>query len=241
MSTFRFQALLPTSSEESSFDKPTYTLAPLAADMAALIRFAANLIAIYFGRRVPPGRREEIFAAVSRVNGCRYCSYLHRNWAAAVGVAPDELARLMDFDGTCDTADRADFVAIAYAQALSESDFGTIDAQLAADVQLHLSPGERRDIEALARAITMMNRAANTVDAFVLKLEDREAPSRQWLEEGVVAFGMLVGMSAVVPLWAVLARRNPIDIVRDFVTFSRSFENESAAKTASINGPAPHF
>ena len=53
----------------------------------ALLRRAKDLRAIYLGRRLDPGFREEIMLSVAGANSCRQCSFAHRQWALAEGVS----------------------------------------------------------------------------------------------------------------------------------------------------------
>ena len=62
--------------------------------------------------------------AVAAVNSCRFCSYIHREWALRVGLPQDELAALEGLDA--DSFDARRWAAIAYVQAFARSDFQSV-------------------------------------------------------------------------------------------------------------------
>ena len=47
---------------------------------------------------ISPAFRERLMLVVTRVNGCRYCSYFHAKEALKAGVSPDELESLLGND-----------------------------------------------------------------------------------------------------------------------------------------------
>jgi hypothetical protein len=54
---------------------------------------------------------------------------------------------------------------ILYARALAESGFGAIPEDVRALADAHLDPGRQRDIEAIARLMTLANLSVNTAQA----------------------------------------------------------------------------
>lgn len=70
---------------------------------------------------IPVAFRERLMMAVTEVNGCRYCSYVHARLALNAGVSDQELRQLLS--GTTPTNTPQDeLVALAYAQHWAESD-----------------------------------------------------------------------------------------------------------------------
>jgi AhpD family alkylhydroperoxidase len=122
-----------------------------------------------------PALRERVMVAVSHVNSCRGCTFVHERWASRAGVTAEDLQAIGLGDlGTLDDRDRA---AVAYAAALAESRFGgPIDADLAASASHHLTPGELAAVEAVARAMAVANLSANTVEGLLDRLGDRRNP-----------------------------------------------------------------
>ena len=112
--------------------------------------------------------------AVSHVNSCRGCSFVHERWAGRAGVTTEDLRAIGFGDlGTLDDRDRA---AVAYAAALAQGRFRQpIDADLADNARRHLTPEELAAVDAVARAMAVANLSANTVEALVGRLRGAKA------------------------------------------------------------------
>lgn len=98
--------------------------------------------------------------AVSRVNACQGCTYVHERWALRAGATYEELRNLEigDLRGL-NARGRA---AVAYATARAEVNFqeaASADASIASET---LSPREIAAVEAVARAMTLANLTVNT-------------------------------------------------------------------------------
>ena len=115
----------------------------------------------YLRGGLDPALRERVMVAVSRVNACQGCTYVHESWARRAGVTADDLQAIGREDlGRLDDRDRA---AVAYAAALAEARFrGPIGAGLAAGVDDHLTPRELAAVDAVARMMAFANLVANT-------------------------------------------------------------------------------
>jgi AhpD family alkylhydroperoxidase len=141
----------------------TFTsLREAAADIVALWMRAPVLAGVYLGRMLDPGLRERIMVAVSRVNACAGCTWVHERWALRAGVPTAELEAI----GLGDLArlDDRSRAAIVYAAALAENRFrGTADRELAALAGRHLTAAERRAVEAVARMMALANLSASTL------------------------------------------------------------------------------
>lgn len=107
--------------------------------------------------------------AVSRVNSCRGCTFVHERWANHTGVTPVELQAIDLGDlGDLDERNRA---AVAYAAALAEARFrGPIAADLAADASNHLTPDELTAVDAVACAMAFANLSVNSLEELFSRL-----------------------------------------------------------------------
>lgn len=133
-----------------------------AADIAALWMRAPVLAGVYLGRRLDPQLRERIMVAVSRVNACSGCTWVHERWALRAGVCAAELEAI----GLGDLArlDDRSRAAVVYAAALAENRFrGTADRELLALAGRHLTAAELRAVEAVARMMAFANLSASTL------------------------------------------------------------------------------
>ena len=125
-----------------------------------MLRNGRALGDVYLRGRLTPREREHIMVAVSRVNACQGCTYVHERRALRAGATHEELRNLEigDLSGLDDRG-RA---AVAYATARAEADFlGTHSADAAAASE-RLTPREIAAVEAVARVITLANLTVNT-------------------------------------------------------------------------------
>jgi AhpD family alkylhydroperoxidase len=155
--------------------------APLAADpfprrTATLMRLTPWLIEL--GRSVPglvdsflPGRaldartREEVVLAVTEVNGCRYCAWIHGAWRDFLG-------------GTAPASDAA----LAYARASAEQG-RPVDPVALLD---HMDGAAARAVRATVAQIEISNLVGNTVDGLLARLT-RKRPLKPLEAAGEVA------------------------------------------------------
>jgi len=149
---------LPARAAPRTFGSPL----ELASDVLALCRQAPPLAAAYLGGDLDASLRERVMVAVSRVNACAGCTAVHERWALHAGVSTHEL----DAIGLGDLAelDERNRAAIVYATTRAEARFrGAPDPELVALVRRHLTTGELRATEAVARMIAIANLSANTL------------------------------------------------------------------------------
>jgi AhpD family alkylhydroperoxidase len=104
--------------------------------------------------------------AVSRVNSCRGCAFVHESLASRAGVSSEDLEAI----GLGDLDDRSR-AAVAYATALAETRFrGPVPADLAASAADQLSPDELVAVDAVARGMAFANLTSNTAEELVDRL-----------------------------------------------------------------------
>lgn len=110
--------------------------------------------------------------AVSRVNSCRGCTFVHERWAGRTGVTAEDLQAIGLNDlGDLGERDRA---AVAYAVALAEARFrAPVAADLTAAAGGRLTPDELAAVDAVARAMALANLSVNTIEALAGRLSSR--------------------------------------------------------------------
>lgn len=203
----------------AAFHKRAYTLPQLGGHLRTLVARRRDISAIWQGR-IDPALREQIMIAVARVNGCRYCAFVHTRFAELEGVSDDELARLDGLDPTA--FDRDEWLAIAYATALAEADFETGDDELGSEIERRSGQQRIEDIESVALAMTFANRTANTLDAFRSRLSGSPDPEGRAFDEAVIstvliATGPLTVIGLSIPL-----RMSPIRFIREIIRLQRT-------------------
>ena len=215
-------AYIPRTRHPAAHHKKTYTLDRLADDLVWLARHLDDLAAVYLGERISDELREEIMAAVSYENACRWCSFMHSEWARNVGVDADELRSATELEPGRLTSRR--WAAVVYARKRAAADFGPLDDQLDRDLGEHWDARSRDLIEALARMMTTANLVANTFDALLSRLGGEALPQSPLLDEVVISALFLVGLPPASVGLAVMRRYGPLELLRQFRSFSQRFE-----------------
>lgn len=201
------------------FNKRIYTLAQLGRDLRRVHWMTGA--DVWLRRRLDPRTREAVMLAVSHVHNCRYCTFIHREWALHTGLS---LAVITGIEASQDgDPSRADlppgdsrWLATTYAQALVSADFGPVAPLLETAVAVEISAHDRRRIETVARIMTILNRSTNTYDALCSRLAGRPVDNSRLPDELVVSlFGWLV----TIPMFLIMAtvrRESPRTALRRF-------------------------
>jgi AhpD family alkylhydroperoxidase len=149
-----------------TFTSPSEAL----SGIVGVLRSARPLAAVYLRGRLDPKLRERVMVAVSRVNACRGCTFVHERWASQSGVTSDELAAIgLDDIASLDDRSRA---AVLYATARAESRFSApVPADVAAEATSRFSPRELDAVEAIAQAMTLANLSVSTAAALGSRIQ----------------------------------------------------------------------
>ncbi len=135
-------------------------VAPVADALWIAVR-PARALGVAYGRRVAPDLRERLMLAVTEVNGCRYCSWVHTRVALRAGVPAEEVEQLMG--GEIAGAPEAERPALIYAQ-----HWASTDAKPEPEARgrvLEIYGSERlADYEMAMRLIRVGNLWGNTLD-----------------------------------------------------------------------------
>ena len=126
--------------------------------------------------------------------------------------------------------DQSTYLATEYARILSLGGFGPAPLDVEAQLDSTFSLRERRDIETVARMMTVANLVGNTVDALLARLEGQSVDDSNLADELVLTAGFSAVAPWVVLLLAVLGRKSPLAVFRAFQQFSSTFEQPPAGK-----------
>jgi AhpD family alkylhydroperoxidase len=120
--------------------------------LAEMVSTLPGLVRSYGpGSAVDPRTREQIILAVTEVNGCRYCAWIHGSWQEFLG------------EGTHADAEQA---LLAYARACAEAG----RPLPADDLRAVLPPAAVRAVRATVAQIEVSNLVGNTVDGLLARL-----------------------------------------------------------------------
>jgi len=167
-----------------------FLLAPWLVELA---RTAGGLARSYLpGSPIDARTRERVILAVTEVNGCRYCAWIHGSWAAYLGDP---------VEGPAD----AEEALLAYARACAEAG-KPLDPSPLADVLPAEALGA---VRATVAQIEVSNLVGNTVDGLLARLT-RKRPLDPLRAAGEVAT-VVAALPLAVPLLALGATLRAID------------------------------
>jgi AhpD family alkylhydroperoxidase len=216
--------------------KPIIRWGEYARSTAALARRSADLWAIWRGQRLAPAFREEIMVAVAGANSCRQCSFAHREWALAEGLPEAELAALEGLD--VEWFDPQKWAALAWAQAVTRSNFGDVPEIIDANFRRQFSQQEQADIELVVRVMNWTNRDTNTVDAALSRLKGTPVADSGVLRELVALVAYALMTPPVLVVLSIKQQRGLISLIAGVKPFFRAFE---ARGPHTISGPGKNF
>jgi AhpD family alkylhydroperoxidase len=152
-----------------SFRKRKFeSLGQFGSDLHEIVRAPRSLFDVVTGTgAVSPELREKIMLAVTSVNRCRYCSFVHTKIALREGVSSDEVKRLLD-GAAAEVADD-ERQALLYAQHWADTS-GHPD--LSARREMIAAYGEERTvaIETAIKAIMFGNYFGNSLDSVLHRI-----------------------------------------------------------------------
>nr|MDO8112011.1 carboxymuconolactone decarboxylase family protein [Candidatus Sigynarchaeota archaeon] len=146
------------------YPKRSYTFRLFIRDIVTVIRCGMTKMST----SISPGFAERIMLAVTGVNGCRYCSWIHTRLALEAGCSDREIAAILgsQFDG----AERDELVALAFAQHYAETQ-GKPEKQAIQRLVHAYGVQKSKAILQCIYGITVGNYMGNTLDAFRSRLK----------------------------------------------------------------------
>jgi AhpD family alkylhydroperoxidase len=160
----------------------------------ALVR--AGIGALIRPRSIGKQTTERLMLAVTQVNGCRYCSYLHTRLALRAGVEAEETRALMA--GDLEAAPPSEHTALIFAQHMADAE-GQPDAEAFDRVLAEYGPEATHEITTSIRAILVGNLYGIAFDSLLFRLRLRPvAGSSLWRELAILVGSAIWGPVVVV-------------------------------------------
>lgn len=151
-----------------TFGKRTFTLPLLASSTLAALRSAPTLVKALARPTTSPALREKVMLAVTSVNDCRYCSWVHTGLALENGVDMNELQQMLEAQHFGDLNEK-EAVAVLFGKHFADTGRQpTKEAEGA--LQRAWSDAERAEIMAYIHAIYFANLSGNSADAWLARL-----------------------------------------------------------------------
>ncbi|WP_433654722.1 carboxymuconolactone decarboxylase family protein [Nocardia sp. CA-128927] len=203
-----------TAGSATSFRKRTYSLSSMAREARVLTRRGRTARTAWRPDRVEPLLREQMMFAVSMVNGCTFCAYVHNSSALSEGAERAQLAELVGLDPTTTTDDR--LIAVAWAQSRASANLGPAAEWLDDELRARYSPQQVQDFDTIVRFMTLNNIAGNTAEALIRRLRGNPVESSGVAAEIVIGGGYLLGSLPTAVITALRQRHSPAAAIREF-------------------------
>ena len=190
-----------------------YTVPELVRDLGSIVMRVPALWAIWIRGRLPRALREQIIVAVAQVNACRMCEHAHTRMALEAGVSDAELAAVENMDESA--FDRRAWLAIAHARERTQAKFAPPVVDASHDgLREALGAQTLDDVEDVARAMTVANRIANTLNALPDRWRGRPVPESRLFDELAINVLFLPGAWLGTLVAAARQRKSPFAVWR---------------------------
>ena len=190
-----------------------YSVRELLGGLRWVMTHLRELWPIWVAGRLSPALREQVIVAVAQTNECSMCEHAHARHALAAGVSDAELAALENMDE--EAFDRPTWLAVAHARLRTKADFAPGEGNdLEAAVVEALGPQTCRDVEDVARVMTVANRVANTLNALPARRRGNPVPGSRLADELLINLFFLPGAWLGTLIAATRQRKSPLEVWR---------------------------
>jgi len=139
--------------------------------------------------------RERIMLSVSKVNGCRFCSYVHTKSALKAGMKESEIQNLLR--GENDDIPSEEGVAILFAQHYAETK-GHYDPEAWQRLLETYGEDASRDIMAFIRVMMVSNHHAIAFEGLYKRIKMKPDPGSSIGREMGIALGMFLFIPLII-------------------------------------------
>ncbi len=169
----------------SRYMKRSFTFGGFIRDVAIALRAAPGLIGAGSKKErcLTPQFQERVMLAVTAVNKCRYCSFIHSRLAIQSGCKAADVRAILGSE--FGSVDKDELVALAFAQHYAESR-GNPDRDAARKLLLTYGKEKAAAIVTSIQGIMLGNLTGNTLDAFQARLRGLHVEGGSLLLEFIV-------------------------------------------------------
>lgn len=132
---------------------------------------------------------EKIMLAVTQVNGCRYCNYVHAKSAIDAGASEDEINMMLN--GELGEGGKDESLALMFAQHYADTD-GNPDEETYAKFVEHYGVQKATGILATIRIIMTANIHGIALDALLSRFKGKKMKGSKLSNELGIGIGVLV-------------------------------------------------
>lgn len=184
------------SSPGRAFTRRTLSFGALLLSLGRLLWRGPRLLALHLSsRRLRPPLREAIWLAVTEVNGCRFCAYIHEGMAGVSGLSRADVDLLLASSDPASLAGLSapEAEAVAYAKLWAESS-GRPPAGTGDGVAAAFGPRGFADLHALLTLVDFANRSGNTLDSLLHRFAHPARLLAPWGALNDLLVGLLVAL-----------------------------------------------
>ncbi|WP_160322488.1 carboxymuconolactone decarboxylase family protein [Aquabacterium parvum] len=173
------------SSLPARFTKRTFTPGLFVRSWSSAVIRLPTLIRALIAPRTSRALREQVMLAVTSVNGCRYCSWLHTGLALENGVDLTELQSILESEGI-HVHETPEAVAILFAKHFADT-VRQPSAAAVKSLEQVFTPAQKREVMAYIHAIYIGNLSGNSLDAWLARLRGQPVDTGNPVTEAVAA------------------------------------------------------
>ncbi|AFM13136.1 alkylhydroperoxidase like protein, AhpD family [Turneriella parva DSM 21527] len=166
------------------FGKRVFTPQSMIEILTDIVRAAPTMPGTFTSGRISPAFRERILLAVTSVNRCRYCQWVHSDLAAANGISGEQIASLLG--SSTESVPEEEKVALLYALHYAETNRNPAPMHRQQLIDTY-GAETAQDIENWIQLIFFSNLSGNTFDAFLSRLRGEANPEGNAIFEAMFA------------------------------------------------------
>ncbi len=169
----------------TAFRKRTFALDEYGQSVRAVLRSSPTMLRALLRPRTSRRLREEVMLAVTSVNDCRYCDWLHTQTALSHGADLEALEETLggSLEGSRSTREQ---VAVLYGQHYANT-HGRPDDSARQALAAAWGKKERAEIDAYIAVINFGNLTGNSADAWLARLRGTRGAGAHPIGEAVAA------------------------------------------------------
>ena len=142
---------------------------------------------------------EKIMLAVTQVNGCRYCNYVHTKNAIDTGITEEEINAMLN--GELGEIENDESLALMFAQHYADTN-GMPDKETYENFVQHYGTQKAADIMANIKVIMTANIHGIALDALHSRLKGKKMKESKLINELGISLGILVLLPvAIIQIW----------------------------------------
>jgi AhpD family alkylhydroperoxidase len=206
----------------AAFRKRTITAREFASALGSIASNTPTMYKVWVKHDLDPGFREELMLAVAKLNGCKYCSWAHHEWASIDGVPEEELAQIEEMDPV--SFDRKKWLAISYVRELVSARFAPVSPDLERKMHQHYSEEEIAEIVLVAKVMDAANLGANTFDAMRWRLRGTPVKGSRLFDEIMLSAAFFCIVPPIVLLLARSSKRSIRELAASLVDYTKHAE-----------------